>query len=65
MENIAQTQKVLRNKAEVIPDLQEAFNDATARFKEADKAREQKHRADEFKKELAWAHVAAKEKVSL
>lgn len=63
MENIVQTQKVLKNKSEVIPDLEEALRDATQRFKEADKARQQKHKADELKKELAWAHVAAKQEV--
>jgi hypothetical protein len=31
------------------------------RFEEASKARDQRHKADELKKELAWAHVAAKE----
>lgn len=38
-----------------------AFRDATLRFEEAAKAREQKKKADELKKELAWAHVKAKE----
>ncbi|OBZ68728.1 Structural maintenance of chromosomes protein 6 [Grifola frondosa] len=61
MENISQTQKVLKRKSEVIPDLQEALSEATARFQEASKAREQRHKADELKKELAWAHVAVKE----
>jgi hypothetical protein len=37
------------------------MNEATARYQEATKAREQKKRADDLKKELAWAHVAAKE----
>ncbi|KAI0682435.1 P-loop containing nucleoside triphosphate hydrolase protein [Cytidiella melzeri] len=60
MENIVQTQKVLKSKSEVIPDLEDALRDATQRFKEADKARQQKHKADELKKELAWAHVAVK-----
>lgn len=31
------------------------------RFQEASKARDQKHKAEALKKELAWAHVAAKE----
>ncbi|KAI0084778.1 P-loop containing nucleoside triphosphate hydrolase protein [Irpex rosettiformis] len=61
MENIVQTQKVLKNKSEILPDLEDALRDATQRFKEADKARQQKHKADELKKELAWAHVAAKQ----
>lgn len=33
------------------------------RFEEASKAREQRFKVDELKKELAWAHVAAKEVV--
>lgn len=64
MENIVQTQKVLKNKSEIIPDLEDALRDASERLKEADKARQQKHKADELKKELAWAHVATKENVS-
>lgn len=58
-----QTQKVLKSKSEILPDLEDALRDATQRFKEADKARQQKFKADELKKELAWSHVAAKEKV--
>ena len=65
MENISQTAKVLKRKAEVIPDLEEQFLEAQQRFEEAERAREQRHKADELKKELAWAHVAAKEQVSL
>ncbi|CAL1712529.1 unnamed protein product [Somion occarium] len=61
LENITQTGKVLVHKSEAIPDLEDALEEATARFQEAKKAREQKHKADELKKELAWAHVAAKE----
>ncbi|RPD77418.1 P-loop containing nucleoside triphosphate hydrolase protein [Lentinus tigrinus ALCF2SS1-7] len=61
MENISQTAKVLKRKAEVIPDLEDQYNEAQQRFEEAERAREQRHRADELKKELAWAHVAAKE----
>jgi hypothetical protein len=44
--------------------LKTAFKEATLRFEEASKAREQKRKADELKKEMAWAHVAAKEDVS-
>jgi structural maintenance of chromosomes protein 6 len=63
LENIAQTQKVLKNKWDILPDLEEALRDATQRLKEADRARQQKHKADELKKELAWAYVAAKKGV--
>ncbi len=65
MENISQTSKILKRKAEVIPDLQEQYNEAQQRYEEAEKAREQRHKADELKKELAWAHVAAKQEVSI
>ena len=65
LENISQTQKILKNKSEVLPDLEQALEDATSRYKEAEKARSMKHRADELKKELAWAHVATKEQVCL
>ncbi|KII86908.1 hypothetical protein PLICRDRAFT_164325 [Plicaturopsis crispa FD-325 SS-3] len=61
LENITQTAKVLSQKKEAIPDLRHAFREATTRFEEASKAREQRHRADELKKELAWAHVATKQ----
>ena len=40
------------------------YTEAQVRFEEAEKAREQRHKADELKKELAWAHVATKEAVS-
>lgn len=65
MENISQTAKVLKRKAEVVPDLEEGYHEALARYEEAEKAREQRHKADELKKELAWAHVAAKEAVRM
>jgi len=52
---------LLAVKKEALPDLKAKFDEATARFKEAEKAREQKKRADDLKKELAWSHVAAKE----
>ncbi|TFY75234.1 hypothetical protein EWM64_g8778 [Hericium alpestre] len=61
LENISQTDKVLLRKKEALPDLQEHYKEVSARFQEASKAREQRHKADELKKELAWAHVATKE----
>ena len=61
LENITQTTKVLAQKREAIPDLETAFDEARVRFEEASKAREQRHKADELKKELAWAHVASKQ----
>ncbi|KAI0269879.1 P-loop containing nucleoside triphosphate hydrolase protein [Gloeopeniophorella convolvens] len=61
LENISQTSKVLMRKKEAIPDLQAHYKEVFARFEEASKAREQRHKADELKKELAWAHVATKQ----
>jgi structural maintenance of chromosomes protein 6 len=63
LENISQTQKILKSKLEVLPDLEEALEEATSRFKEAEKARDLKYKADGLKKKLAWAHVATKEQV--
>lgn len=63
MENVSSMAKVLTAKKEALPDLEEQFKEATARFEEASKARQQKQRADDLKKELAWAHVATKEAV--
>ncbi|KAF6754824.1 P-loop containing nucleoside triphosphate hydrolase protein [Ephemerocybe angulata] len=60
LENIRKTAKVLVNKKEAIPDLRRAFNEALRRFKEAEKAREQKKKVDDLKKEKAWAHVNEK-----
>jgi hypothetical protein len=51
-------------KKEAIPDLQAHYKEVLTRFEEASKAREQRHKADELKKELAWAHVASKQDVS-
>ena len=50
-------------KKEAIPDLQAHYKEILMRFEEASKAREQRHKADELKKELAWAHVASKQEV--
>lgn len=50
-------------KKEAIPDLQAHYKEVLTRFEEASKAREQRHKADELKKELAWAHVASKQDV--
>ncbi|KAH9980223.1 hypothetical protein BGW80DRAFT_1274148 [Lactifluus volemus] len=61
LENISQTSKVLMRKKEAIPDLQAHYKEVLTRFEEASKAREQRHKADELTKELAWAHVATKQ----
>ncbi|KAG8214643.1 P-loop containing nucleoside triphosphate hydrolase protein [Butyriboletus roseoflavus] len=65
LDNINQTKKLLHQKKQILPDLRATFKEATARFQEASKAREQRFKADELKKELAWAHVAAKQGASL
>ncbi|KZT28345.1 P-loop containing nucleoside triphosphate hydrolase protein [Neolentinus lepideus HHB14362 ss-1] len=61
LENISQTAKVLQSKKDAMGDLRQAYKEASAKFEEAAKARQQKYKADELKKELAWAHVATKE----
>lgn len=61
MENINTTSKVLSQKRTALPDLKEKRDAAAARLAEASKALEQKKKADDLKKELAWAHVGAKE----
>lgn len=61
LESIQSMQKTVKRKSEGLPDLEEALEDASSRFEEARKAREQRHKADDLKKELAWAHVASKE----
>ncbi|KAJ7244992.1 P-loop containing nucleoside triphosphate hydrolase protein [Mycena haematopus] len=60
--NITTTTKVLTQKKEAIPDLKAAFREASNRYAEASKAREQKAKVDELKKELAWSHVSEKKK---
>lgn len=65
LDNINQTKKLLHQKKQILPDLRATFKEATSRFQEASKAREQRFKADELKKELAWAHVAAKQGASL
>lgn len=62
LENISTTAKMLAKKREVIPDLRANLKEVSDRFEEASKAREQRKKVDELKKELAWAHVAAKER---
>lgn len=61
LENICSTRKVLDQKKEAIPDLKVALREAKQRFDEADKARKQKAKQDDLKKELAWAHVKSKQ----
>lgn len=61
LENISQTSKILARKRDALPDLRNALREAVARYEEAAKAREQRKKVDELKKELAWSHVKTKE----
>ncbi|KAG7443126.1 P-loop containing nucleoside triphosphate hydrolase protein [Guyanagaster necrorhizus] len=61
LENIEHTTKVLNSKKAVLPDLRAACKEAMARFQEATKARDQKKKVNELKKELAWSFVHDKE----
>lgn len=62
IENVDHTAKILNQKKDVIPDLRNAYNEAVSRYREAEKARDQKAKVDELKKELAWAFVNTKER---
>ena len=61
LDNITKTAKLLSVKKEALPDLRARLREVTARYEEAAKAREQKKKVDDLKKELAWAHVAGKQ----
>ncbi|KAJ2932349.1 hypothetical protein H1R20_g4748, partial [Candolleomyces eurysporus] len=61
LDNIRKTAKILATKKEAIPDLKTKYNRELARYKEAEKAREQKKKIDDLKRELAWSHVKEKE----
>ena len=63
MENIGKTAKILEQKREALPDLRKQAKEAATRYAEAHKALEKKSKIDELQKELAWAHVRAKEQV--
>jgi hypothetical protein len=56
---------MLEKKREVIPDLRTNLKEASDRFEEATKAREQRKKVDVLKQELAWAHVGSKQRVRL
>lgn len=60
-ENVVHTSKIIEQKGAVLPDLRSSLNEAKQRLREAQKARDQKKRVDELKKELVWAHVNDKE----
>ncbi|KAJ7069570.1 P-loop containing nucleoside triphosphate hydrolase protein [Mycena amicta] len=59
--NVSATSRVLAQKKEAIPDLKATLKEATARFQEASRARDQARKVEECKKELAWAHVNTKQ----
>ncbi|KAK0186629.1 P-loop containing nucleoside triphosphate hydrolase protein [Armillaria mellea] len=56
-ENVVHTSRIIEQKGAVLPDLRSRLNEAKQRLREAQKARDQKRRVDELKKELVWAHV--------
>ncbi|KAF6748514.1 hypothetical protein DFP72DRAFT_916170 [Ephemerocybe angulata] len=60
LESIGRTERVLASKHESIPDLERLHKAASARLKEAEKARRQEEKVHELRQELAWAHVAEK-----
>jgi structural maintenance of chromosomes protein 6 len=64
LQNIQRTYKFIKQKELALPDLKTAFKEAKVRFEEANKAREQKKKVEDLKKELAWAHVSDKQRVS-
>ncbi|KAJ7578553.1 P-loop containing nucleoside triphosphate hydrolase protein [Mycena floridula] len=61
LENVATTDSVLHQKAQALPDLQASARNAQSRYEEANKAREQKKKLIDLKRELAWAFVATKD----
>lgn len=61
MENVQRMQSIIETKRGAIDDLESAYKEASLRFKEAQTAREHRHKIDKLKKELAWAHVQTKE----
>ncbi|KAJ4482308.1 P-loop containing nucleoside triphosphate hydrolase protein [Lentinula aciculospora] len=61
-ENITNTTKILKNKKDAMPDLKQAFREATTRYQEAAQALKQKAKAKELKTELAWSHIRMKER---
>ncbi|KAJ2914708.1 hypothetical protein MD484_g5713, partial [Candolleomyces efflorescens] len=61
LDNTGKTGKILATKKEAIPDLRAKYQREVARYREAEKAREQKKKIDELKCELAWSHVKEKE----
>ena len=60
MDNVQRMHNIIGAKRGVIEDLRTAYEEAASRFTEASKARDLRHKVDSLKKELAWAHVAAK-----
>lgn len=63
LQNIRQTTVILAQKKEALPDLKQALDVAKSEFQEADRARQLLDEFQEYKNELAWAHVKVKEDV--
>lgn len=61
LDNIRVLQRVLEAKKAIVPELKAKVRAAQTKYQEASKARDQKKKADEIKKEYAWALVKRKE----
>lgn len=64
LENIQRTDALLRQKAEAIPDLKAAHKAAIEKYKQATDLVNKQTEIDSLIRELAWAHVYEKQKVS-
>jgi hypothetical protein len=64
LENIQRADAVLKQKAEAIPDLKMAHRAAVEKYRQATSLVQQQTEIDELIRELAWAHVYEKEKVT-
>jgi hypothetical protein len=65
IENVGKTSKIVAAKEDAVPDLRKAVTDASARYKNAQKAVEKKTELENMKKEVGWAYVRDKQNVSL
>lgn len=65
LENIQRADAVLKQKAEAIPDLKMAHRAAVEKYRQATSLVQQQTEIDELIRELAWAHVYEKQKVTV
>jgi chromosome segregation ATPase len=61
LDNIGKTAKILATKKGAIPDLRTKYIHEVARYKEAEKAREQMKKINDLECELAWSRVKERE----